>query len=151
MQPKHPNFAIMNSHATDSVSPLLKYSNWLVTAILIVVGARVLFVISRALFISRSLSIERVTVSLFQTTIATLFLVAAFGTVRWETWGRSLAIPVCAWNAFAAIFLTHLGANHRFAGLIFCATLVLVVIWFNLPEVKLEFITAKGQLAPPPD
>ena len=120
-------------------------------ATLFVVGARVLFVISRALFISRSLSIERLAVSLFQATIATLFLVAAFGTIRWETWGRSLAIPVCAWSAFATIFLTRLPANYRFAGLIFCAALVLLIIWFYLPKVKLQFITAKGQLAPPPD
>jgi hypothetical protein len=34
------------------VSPVLKYSNWLVAAVLFLVGARVLFVISRALFIS---------------------------------------------------------------------------------------------------
>jgi hypothetical protein len=139
------------SSARDSVSPLLKYSNWLVTATLFVAGARVLFVISRALFISRSLSIERLAVSLFQATIATLFLVAAFGTIRWETWGRSLAIPVCAWSAFATIFLTRLPANYRFAGLIFCAALVLLIIWFYLPKVKLQFITAKGRLAPPPD
>jgi len=113
-----------DSPARDSVSPLLKYSNWLVAATLFVVGARVLFVISRAIFISRNLSIERLAVSLFQATIATLFLVAAFGTVRWEAWARSLATAVCAWKAFATIFLTRLPANDRFAGLIFCATLV---------------------------
>jgi hypothetical protein len=137
--------------AKHSLSPLLKYSNWLVAAILFVVGARALFVISRALFISRSLSTERLTVSLFQAIIATLFVIAAFGTVRWDAWGRSLAIPVCAWNAFATIFLTRLPTNARLAGLIFCATLVLLIIWFHLPKVKLQFITAKGQLAPPVD
>jgi hypothetical protein len=118
---------------------------------LFVVGARVLFVISLALFISRSLSIERVTASLFQATIATLFLAAAFGTVRWEAWGRSLAILLCAWTAFGTIFLTPLGVKYRFAGLIFCAALILLIVWFYLPKVKLQFIIAKGQLAPPPD
>ena len=142
---------MIDSSASDSASPLLKYSNWLVTATLFVVGARVLFIISRALFVSRSSSIERLTVSLFQASMATLFLVAAFGTVRWERWGRSLAILVCAWNAFATMFLTRLSANHRFAGLLFCATLMLLIIWFYLPRVKLQFITAKGQVAPPPD
>jgi hypothetical protein len=133
------------------VSPILKYSNWLVTVTLFVVGVRILFVVSRALLIFRDWSIERLAVLLFQTTIATLFLVAAVGTVRWERWGRSLAIPVCAWNAFATIFLTRLPANDRFAGLVFCAILVLLIIWFHLPKVKLQFIIANGQLAPPPD
>jgi hypothetical protein len=78
------------------VSPVLKYSNWLVAAVLFLVGARVLFVISRALFISRNFSTERVAVSVVQAIIASLFLLAAVGTVRWEAWGRSLGIAVCA-------------------------------------------------------
>jgi hypothetical protein len=132
------------------VSPVLKYSNWLVTFILFVVGARVLIVISRVLLISRNLSIEKVKVSLAQAIIAGLFLLAAFGTVRWEAWGRSLAIAICVWNAFATIFLTRLGPNHRIAGLSFRAVLLLLVIWFYLPRVKVQFVISKSQSAPTP-
>jgi hypothetical protein len=109
------------------VSPVLKYSNWLVSLILFVVGARVFLVISRVLFLSQEVSIRSVTISLIQIIIATLFLLAAYGTFRWEPWGRSLAIPLCVWNAFATIFLTRLGPHDRVAGLIFCAVLLLMV------------------------
>jgi hypothetical protein len=129
------------------VSPVLKYSNWLVAAVLFFVGARVLFVISRALFTSRSFSSESVAVSVAQAIIASLFLLAAVGTVRWEAWGRSLGIAVCAWNAFATIFLTHLGPKHRIAGLSFCAALLLLIIWFHLPKVKFQFVRGQNQSA----
>jgi len=127
------------------MSPLLKYSNWLVSLILFVVGARVFLVISRVLFLSHAVSIRSVTISLIQIVIATLFLLAAYGTFRSEPWGRSLAIPLCVWNAFA-IFLTRLGPHYRVAGLTLCAVLLLMVIWFYLPKVKVEFDIPNDQL-----
>ena len=133
------------------MSPVLKYSNWLVTAVLFFVGVRVLFAISRTLLTSRNLSSETVAVSLVQATIALLFLLAAFGTVRWEPWGRSLGVAVCAWNAFATIFLTRLGPNHRVAGLSFCAALLLLITWFHLPKVKFQFVRGQSQSSPTPD
>jgi hypothetical protein len=137
----------MDSSLGGAVSPVLKYSNWLVTAVLFFIGARVLFVISRAFLTSRDLSAQRVAVSLFQAIIASLFLLAAFGTVRWEAWGRSLGIAVCAWNAFATIFMTRLGPDHRIAGLSFCAALLFLIIWFHLPKVKLQFVHGQSQSA----
>jgi hypothetical protein len=121
------------------VSPFLKYSNWLVTAILLFVGTRVFFVIFRGVLTSDSLWRERPVASLVHATVAVLFILAAVGTVRWEAWGRSLGIAVCAWNAFATILLP-LGPKHRATGLSFCAVLVLLVIWFYLPSVKLQFL-----------
>jgi hypothetical protein len=132
------------------VSPVLKYSNWLVTAALFLVGVRVLFAISRTLLTSPNLSTETVAVSLVQAIVALLFLLAAFGTVRWEAWGRSSGIAVCAWNAFATIFLTRLSPNRRIAGLSFCAVLLLLIIWFHLPKVKLQFVRGPSQSSPTP-
>ena len=130
------------------MNPVLKYSNWLVTAALFLVGARVLFVISHALLTSRELSTESVALSLVQAIIASLFLLAAVGTVRWEDWGRSLGIAVCAWNAFATIFLGRLGPGRRAAGLSFCAALLLLTVWFYLPKVKSQFVRGQNQSAP---
>jgi hypothetical protein len=136
----------INLDRRSAVSPILKYSNWLVSLILFVVGARVFLVISRVLFLSHEVSIRSATISLIQIIIATLFLLAAYGTFRWEPWGRSLAIPLCVWNAFATIFLTRLGPHYRIAGLTFCAVLLLMAIWFYLPKVKVGFIVANGPL-----
>ena len=129
------------------MSPILKYSNWLVSLILFVVGARVFLVISRVLFLSHAVSIRSVTISLIQIVIATLFLLAAYGTFRPESWGRSLAIPLCAGNVFATIFLTHLGPHYRVAELTFCAVLSLMVSWFYLPKVKVCFINSQRSVA----
>jgi hypothetical protein len=72
------------------------------------------------------------------------------GTVRWKPWGRSLGIAICAWNAFATIFLSRLGPKHRAMGLSFCAVLALLIIWFYLPRVKLQFFrTGVAQPNPP--
>ena len=122
------------------MSPALKYSNWLVTAILLFVGTRVLFVILRGFLTSDSFWRESPVASLVQATVAVLFILAAAGTVRWKAWGRSLGIAICAWNAFAAIVLSPLGPKHRGTGLSFGAVLVLLVIWFHLPSVKLQFL-----------
>jgi len=122
------------------VSPVLKYSNWLVTAILLFVGTRVLFVILREVLTLDSFWRERAVASLVQATVAVLFILAAVGTVRWKAWGRSIGIAICVWNAFATIFLSPLGPKHRATGLSFFAVLVLLVIWFHLPKVKLQFL-----------
>jgi len=66
------------------MSPILKYSNWLVSLILCVVGAWVFLVISRILFMSHEVSIRSVTISLIQIIIATLFQLVAYGTFSWE-------------------------------------------------------------------
>jgi hypothetical protein len=137
----------MDSSAGGAVSSVLKYSNWLVTAVLFFVGARVLFVISRVRLSSGSLSTETVAVSVAQAIIALLFILAAVGTIRWKAWGRSLGIVVCGWNAFGTIFLTRLGPKHRIAGLSFCAALLLLIIWFYLPRVKSQFVRGESQSA----
>jgi hypothetical protein len=122
------------------VSPILKYSNWLVTAILLFVGTRVLFMILHGVLTPDSFWRESAVASLMQATVAVLFILAAVGTVQWKAWGRSLGIAICAWNAFATIFLSPLGSKHRATGLSFCAVLVLLLIWFYLPRVKLQFL-----------
>jgi len=94
------------------VGPVLKYSNWLVTAILLFVGTRVLFVILRGVLTPDSLWRERAVASLVQATVAVLFILAAVGTVRWKAWGRSIGIAICVWNAFATIFLSPLARSE---------------------------------------
>jgi hypothetical protein len=132
------------------VSLILKYSNWLVAAILLLVGTRVLFVILLAVLTPDSFWRERAVASLVQATVAVLFILAAVGTVRWKPWGRSLGIAICAWNAFATIFLSRLGPKHRATGLSLCAALALLIIWFYLPRVKLQFFrTGVAQPDPP--
>jgi hypothetical protein len=120
------------------VSLIVKYSNWMVSLLLLVIGFRVLFVIFP--WTSHSIDVwrDRPWVPLGQSVMAVLFILAAVGTVRWENWGRSLGVVICAWNAFATLFLTRLGP-HRLAGLSFCAVLVLLVVWFKLPKIKLQF------------
>jgi hypothetical protein len=132
------------------VSPVLKYSNWLVTAILLFVGTRVLFVSLGGVLTPYSLWRERPVASLVQATVAVLFIVAAVGTVCWKAWGRSLGIAICAWNAFASIILSPLGPKHKGTGLTFCAVFVLLVIWFHLPSVKLQFLPPSVAQPNPP-
>ena len=105
-----------------------------------VVGTRVLFVILRGVLTPDSFWRERAVASLVQATVAVLFILAAVGTVRWKAWGRSIGIAICAWNAFATIFLSPPGPKHRPTGLSFCAVLLFLVIWFHLPKVKLQFL-----------
>ena len=121
------------------MSPSVKYSNWLVTMTLLIIGGRVLFWGLHWVLGPTYSWRERPWLPLAQAIHAILFLIAAIGIFRWRTWGRSLAIAICAWNIFATFFLTRLGP-HRVAGLSFCAVLVLLIIWLHLPNVKLQFI-----------
>ena len=121
-----------------AANAVLKYSNWLVTAILLFIGVRILLVILKAFLSADGFWKQRPVASLVQATVAVLFVAAAAGTVRWKSWGRSLGIVICAWNAFATMFLVQLG-KHRALGLSFFAVLVLLVFWFCLPKVKGQF------------
>jgi hypothetical protein len=122
------------------LSPAVKYSNWVVTTILLLIGARVLFVVLRWVLGSNDSWRDRPWVPLAQAIHAVLFLIAAMGIFRWRDWGRLLAIAICAWNIFATLFLTRLGPNHRVAGLTFCGVLVLLIIWLQLSKIKLQFV-----------
>jgi hypothetical protein len=126
------------------MSPVFKYSNWLASLILFVVGARVFLVMSRVLFLSHQVSIRSVTISLIQIISATLFLLAACGTFRWNLGAGPWQFRSVSFNAFATIFLTRLGPHYRVAGLTFCAVLSLMVIWFYLPNVKARFNIPNG-------
>lgn len=130
------------------MSSALKYSNWLVTAILFGFGSRVLFVIVRALFHSGMPSMEKGAVYFLQATMVALFIVASVGTAQWETWGRSLGIVICAWNAFGTFLFAHPGPKHRFAILSLCVMMAVITTWFYLRPVKVQF--ASGKLRFPP-
>ena len=121
------------------MNAILKYSNWPVTAILLFIGVRALLVILKGFLSADGFWKQRPVASLVQATVAVLFIVAASGTARWKSWGRSLGIVICAWNAFATVFLVPLGDKHRALGLSFFAFLVLLVFWFYLPKVKEQF------------
>lgn len=74
------------------MSLVLRYSNWFVTAILLLVGNRVLFVTLRGVLTPDSFWREGAVASLVQATVAVLSILAAVGTVRWKAWGRSLGL-----------------------------------------------------------
>jgi hypothetical protein len=95
------------------LSPAVKYSNWVVTTILLLIGARVLFVVLRWVLGSNDSWRDRPWVPLAQAIHAVLFLIAAMGIFRWRDWGRLLAIAICAWNIFATLFLTRLGPTQN--------------------------------------
>jgi uncharacterized membrane protein YhaH (DUF805 family) len=122
------------------VSPTVKYSNWLVVMILLVFGGRVLFVVLRWVLGSNDSWREGPWVPLAHAIQALLFLIAATGVFRWRDWGRSLAIALCAWNVFVTAFLTLWPPGHRTEVLSVCGVLVLVIIWFYLPKIKLQFV-----------
>ena len=117
------------------VSPAVKYSNWLVTMILLLMGARLLFAAFPGL-----LGSNEFWVPLAQAIHAILFIIAAVGIFRWRDWGRLLAITICAWNLFAALFLITPGTIQRGARLSFCALFVLLIFWLQLPKIKLQFV-----------
>ena len=111
------------------MSPALKYSNLVVTAVLFVVGTRVLFVIVRAFLHSSRPPTQNSAIFSAQAIMAALFTVAS----------RSLAVMLCAWSAFSTLSLTHLKPQHRIEELTFCMVLVLTTAWFYLPQVKVQF------------
>ena len=111
--------AVGNAHSKRGVvSPAIKYSNWLVTMILLLIGARVLFVVLHWVLGPNDSWRERPLVPLAQAIHAILFLIAAVGIFQWMDWGRLLAIAICAWNLFAGLFLTPPETIHRVARLI---------------------------------
>jgi hypothetical protein len=122
------------------VSPIVKYSNWLVTAIFLFIGVRVLFVVLRWVSGPNNSWRERPWVPLGQAIVAVLFVLAATGIARWKDWGRSLGVVICSWNVFATIFLTRLNPNHRVMVLGFCVVLVLLIVWFQLPKIRAQFV-----------
>jgi hypothetical protein len=124
------------------MSAFVKYSNWLVTVILLFTGARVLFVTFRWVLGPNNSWREKPWVPLGQAIVATLFVLAAMGILRWKPWGRSLGVAICAWTVFGTIFLTRISPNHRAMVLSFCAMLVLLVVWFHLPKIKAQFARA---------
>jgi hypothetical protein len=121
------------------VSAFVKYSNWLVTLILLFAGVSAIVVVLRWVSRPNSPWIEKPWVPLGQAIVAALFVLAAVGILRWKPWGRSLGVAICAWSVFGTIFLTRISPDHRAAVLSFCAVLMLLVAWFHLPVIKAQF------------
>jgi hypothetical protein len=108
------------------MSRFTKYSRWLIAAILTAWGLREL------LLPGSEPGIEyRIFGTLF-------FIVPAVGIVLLQKWGYGVAIAVCAFNTAQAI-TGPFGPASTFGKSAMVVTLVLVLVWLLLPNVRHQF------------
>jgi hypothetical protein len=108
------------------MSRFTKYSRWPIAGILIAWGLREL------LLPGSELGIEyRILGALF-------FIVPAVGIVLFQKWGYGVAIAVCAFNAAQAIH-GPFGPASTISKSAMVVTLVLVLVWLLLPNVRHQF------------
>ena len=103
----------------------LTYSNWLVTALMLMLGIRSCVVIWFKL-LNRPTSGFLIMVGLAM--VAGVFVFTAVGVSRWEGWARSLGIAICMANLLAAFLLPHDIGRLQFLAVV--SILVLLLVWF---------------------
>jgi preprotein translocase subunit SecG len=109
------------------MSRFTKYSRWPIAAILAVWGLRELFLPG-----SES-GIE------YRILGASFFIVPAVGIVLLQRWVYGVAIAVSSFNAAQAIF-GPFGPASTFGKSAMVVTLVLVLVWLMLPNVRHQFL-----------
>ena len=111
------------------MSTFAKYSRWIVATLLFTFGVHELLLIETGSGFAQNLA------DLFA---ALVWILAAVATARWERVALPLAIAVCAFNV-AEAFIGPGRPSSNFVKWAMGATLILVITWFNLPQIRDRF------------
>jgi hypothetical protein len=126
---------------TQPVTPRLKYANWIVSLFLFLLGTRVLLIMAAYAMNSEIPRPQKPLGMLGQVVGSILFIAAGIGVFEWGNWGRRLAIVMCALNVFGTVFSIPAASPGIRVRLVFALVLLLLVlVWFFLPEVRAKFM-----------
>jgi len=128
------------------MSPLLKYSNWLVSLLLFLLATRTLLIVASYAVNPSFPRTDPTSVMIGQALGSTLILLAAGGVFEWKNWGRRLAIVMCGGNVFfGSVIAAHFSSNMKVRLYVVAVILVFVIGWFFVPRVREEFARHSAQ------
>jgi hypothetical protein len=120
------------------VSKFVKYSNWLVTALMLAAGIRSYMIIGSK-FLNRPNNVSGIL--MVQGIIAGIVILTTVDVSRWEGWARSVGVVLSILTLLAALLTPlHLGGPLY---LVLISVLILLIAWFYVPSVKEQFLSRK--------